>query len=303
MTHSLHLAVHLIFIVTFANFLLFPTMRTPWVALKDIRIVFLILYAVTSIIEPRINLSHLSHLCLLTAFISSAPNTPTNDSLSHFLILISFSIYFLQLLLPYSPTPLLLFPPFASIPPALELVSMLRAAFLRPWLYFLPAVLATCVILSISLRDPESSPLFTSSLPPIDFPDLRPTTPMTTRVAFFALFLLVVFLAVAFGLHCLIRNASRPSPPPLMDNSVAPSCDPGAVRVLHCAVLVYSAPRAFPPPLNVIPMVLVVAPAFLLKSLGQHAYAKQWSSWAETVLWRMIVLPVELIFAGIWRWK
>ncbi len=240
----------------------------------------------------------ISLLPILIAFLISVPVFPKQETFSHTLLLLSYCWSMLLLLLPFPPTPIYLFPPRGPLAVSLELRSLLVPAIFRPLILFLPLLLISQLLLShsIGMKDPWFLELVSGVIRQRVPPGPKPT-------AFYTLFILTSFFMVLFSTSSLIRHSfqretevtasSRAGRRPL-------GLSPEILRELLITTAIYSHPRTYPPPLNLISFVFVSIPCYALSVFGRDAEVLMR---LDTLLRNLFVLPFEVIIAGLWGWK
>jgi hypothetical protein len=197
--------------------------------------------------------------------------------------------------LPRAPSPSFLVSPQVTLP----LASLLWHQFTRTLypciLFYLPATSLAFFFLSIALKD--SIPHF-----PIDFTLTQPA-PMETRVAFSALWCILLFLVIISSVLLVLFSASLLS---ISSQTISPwdrySVAVGlqSRRVFASAVATYSVPYYFPPPFNLLQILFVYIPQHLSRLFGWKLSPV--IEQIESVLWHLTVGLLAFVVAGCWLW-
>ncbi|KZT06901.1 uncharacterized protein LAESUDRAFT_652672 [Laetiporus sulphureus 93-53] len=228
------------------------------------------------------SLSIIPPLLVLAAFLSHLPFAPSPDDFAYAVLFFAFSWIVLELHTPRSPSPLY-FLPFESILPLATLIwHGIFHIILPVVVFFLPALILSLLLLSTSLYDIFPSVMMSYASAP---------APIEARTAFLSLFA-VIFLLMICSLVMLVLIYPSLSSDEAVDRWDRYSKPVGlqARKALFRVVAAYSAPHLFPPPLNLIQL-LVRIPVMFLSTVG----GANWMPAAETVnkaLWRLTVAPL-----------
>lgn len=302
--HASDLLFHLVFLGIFSEILLSPAREYD--ALITWRDLLLIIYATASLSRHRPLATRLAQWLILISYLITIPTQPVQGMPSHYPLLFSFCWSLLLFLFPRGPTPILLFPLQLVLPSAVDFSSMLVPLIVRPLVYFLPLTFVALSLLSLSMDDPWSN--LAAGIDTYITPNYV-ITPYPTRQAFSLLFCIIFLLAISFSIHSLIRHASRP-PGHLSDRyDIIASTIPLSVdetRVSHRAVLTYARRYPFPPPLNLACLILVTIPRAVVRIVTgklQRDDGTEWLGRVEAILWGVLVLPCDIVVAGLWGWS
>ncbi|KAF8343009.1 uncharacterized protein EI90DRAFT_3031052 [Cantharellus anzutake] len=300
-SHAVDILFHMLHLVNFTIFLL---QSDPIPFDHTWQTILLVIYAFASMTPLRPAAIQMSLFPILVAFVVYGPHIPDPGSFSYTLLLLSYCWSILLLLLPFPPTPIYLLTPRGALSASLEFRSLLVPAVFRPVLFFLPLILISLFLLSNGLGGPDPwslSPLLDT---PAIISGLIPSAPPPTRIAFFILLVLSFFFAALFAASSLIRHSTRPGNEMVASSRTGRrSLSPEILRELLIATTIYSRPRRYPPPLNLIPFVLIVLPRYATRLFGKRDTVERFFTHVDTVLWSTLVLPLEVIIAGLWRWR
>lgn len=224
----------------------------------------------------------------ILAFIFTLPSVPFPEDMSFTILLLAVSLHIIQLHLPLLPGPLYILPPNRSLPLAFVFKSGFGRILTPTIAFFLPAFLLSTYMLSFSLADTFLRSFLVSSISTVV------PTPMETRAVFLILPLLV-FVTAASSFF-ILGNAI----PPISESELAGwdrySRPIGHVarQSFYRAVVAYSAPFSFPAPFNLIQLVLIRVPLFLLQFFGLSG---ELCRKIERGIWRVFVGPVAVAAA------
>ncbi|KAF5382922.1 hypothetical protein D9757_006370 [Collybiopsis confluens] len=208
-----------------------------------------------------------------------SPYLPSPKNLSFNLLLLSLVMHILQLHALVLPSPSLLFWPERCLPLAALISSSVFGTISKVVLFFLPFFFLSFYFLSYSMSHIYfwQSSLLSMTLP----------SPVVTRevalwlasVSFIIIFLSILMLSPSFALSPRTR-----SPWDRYSTSIGQE----ARTRFYSAVVRYSRPYPFPPPFNVVHFILIVFPAYSLRSLGvSRSFFRRF----EKFLWRLLVGP------------
>lgn len=231
---------------------------------------------------------------VLLAFASSLPWTPYQDDTSYSVLLASLSLHIIFLQLPYTPSPLHLFPADQALPVAVLIWHGVSRVFFPVLVFFLPGVLLTVFLLSTSLSDTLFQPFVLFTLNP---------SPMEARTAFLLLFALLFTLLLCSLLVLALVYPSVTFGPQGRSRWDRYSLPIGleARRTFVRTIVAYSTPYKFIPPLNVMELVLFRFPAIVVRSLGRRFLMDELTR-PRRVVWRVFMGPFVLLAAGAWLW-
>jgi len=245
------------------------------------------------------SIQHLPFILVLLSFVFALPSVPLPSDTSFMVLYIALAVQILFLHFPHPPSPLFLFPCHQSLPLSVILTHSMSHMFIPIVLFFLPVLLLAALLLSLSLADSTLKLSLTNMLDP---------SPMHTRAVFLALFAAAVILL----LLCLIMGAAKFPSLSVADKSVTPygqSWDRysrrvglDARRAFVRALLRYSNPYYFPPPLNLLHLLFVRLPCTVLSVFGKSGPSLHLEV-VEQILWRVTVGPFVGVIAGIWLWN
>ncbi|KAH7915366.1 hypothetical protein BJ138DRAFT_121927 [Hygrophoropsis aurantiaca] len=286
--HAVALAGQLAALVALAHYLLYPPrfVITLDVSEQGPREIFLLIMAAASLSSPW-SWRMIPSVLIFLAFILRLPGVPTPGDLSFATLLLAFYFHTIVLHLPNAPGPMFLLNPQSALPLSSLLLHGVTQVFLPIAGYFLPALLFASWLVSNSMQD--------TFLAQIGFQ----ATPMDSRIIFLLLFATEILLILyAFGMGLLTFR------PPLSAHSSRWDRYSGTlgVQARKCFIrsLVTYEKYTFPPPFNLLQLLLIRAPAtllFLYKD-GQFSSIRA----ADRVLWRITVGWIGLLMSGIWLW-
>ncbi|KAJ3990532.1 hypothetical protein F5890DRAFT_21836 [Lentinula detonsa] len=223
----------------------------------------------------------------LLAFVFKLPSAPFPSDFAFNILLLSIALLLVQLHLPFSPSPFLLFWPERSLPLAVLIVNGILGTTLKVLMFFLPVLLLTILFLSYALSDVFLLSSFAHG-----------PAPMPTRELFF---ILAVFTFISMVLSVFILVPIFPTPA-----RKSASWDQYSVSIGHKArvqfyhsVIRYSKPYPFPPPFNILHWVLISVPAH---ALPYFDISISFLFVLQKILWRVVVGPfVVIISARSWQ--
>jgi hypothetical protein len=300
--HFIDLFLHFLYIFLLLAYLLIPHYWPPvykghvW----DATPFLLIIYAFSGLLQAS-SIQALPYMAVVLAFGFYLPDAPAAGEGGFDLLIFAFVLHILFLHLPVAPTPLLLLKPESSLPLASLLRRGFSDAFLPVLAFFLPALGLSSFLLSVSLKD-----VFLQIAPHFAAFTITDEAPVETRTGFLALYftldvlfiasLVMLVLNVASTAATITGNISRWD---RYGNAVGAD----ARRALIGAVAQYTPSGTsvypFPPPLNLLVVILVRAPTTILRKLrimdGLNLRAV-----GERVLWRIFVAPPAAFITLIW---
>jgi hypothetical protein len=251
-------------------------------------------YSISSLLNPSTFL--FAPLVLVAgAFLLSLPETPYPGDTSYSLLLGALILHVLLLHLPRAPSPNFLVSPQVTLPLATLLWHQFTRTLYPCILFYLPAMSLASFFLSIALKD--SIPHF-----PIVF-TLPQAAPMETRVAFSALWCIIVFLMITSSVLFVLFSASLLS---ISSQTISPwdrySVAVGlqSRRIFATAVATYSVPYYFPPPFNLLQILFVNIPQHLSRIFGWKLSPV--NEQIEGILWHLTTGLLAFVVAGCWLW-
>ena len=277
MLHLLDLFFNLIYFFALVHFLLDPPTARTVVGWRERWLLF---YATTQLVGTW-SMYLIPYLILILSFLPVLPFAPEPGHSTFSVLHVAFALHLLCIHLPNPPSPV-----FLSQSRMLPLSTLLFRAATRVYLpllfFFLPALVVTTVILSLSLVDPFFPPQL-----------LRVTSPMETRTVLLA----VLIGEVVLLYHSFIIMSITFGHPISPGDVHSPSKFPDAIRfqaqkALNLAVVRYANP-AFPPPFNIIKWFCIQLPGFVFRDRKSQEFLRV----LEKILWRVVVGPFGLIGA------
>lgn len=288
-------------LVTLAHFLLYPLTKpiiTGSLKQQEQREYFLTLFPIALLARPW-SIRVFSFLLVLFSFMFSLPSVPFPDETLYMVLYLALALQIMFLHFPHPPSPLFLLPVHWSLPLSVLLTYSVSHMFLPVILFFLPVTLLAVLLLSASLADTTLKFFSLMTLDP---------SPLQTRTVFLILLAAVLLLLL---LSLIVGAAKFPSISMTADNSRSPHGQKwdrysrrvglGARKAFIRALVRYSQPYYFPPPLNLLHLIFVRFPWLVLSLFGQNGPFLHLEV-AERMLWRVTVGPVIWVVAGIWFW-
>ncbi|EKM60989.1 uncharacterized protein PHACADRAFT_247263 [Phanerochaete carnosa HHB-10118-sp] len=191
--------------------------------------VSIVVYCLARVLQRR-SLMQVPYFIVALAFLSSLPFTPHPNDMGYNALLVALSLHILQLHLPYPPSPFYLLPFQQVLPLSLLIWNGVSNIYLPVLALFLPALLLTLVLLSLSLAD---STVFIATL----------ASPLEARSAFLLLLLILLFLLIFSAGMLILVYPSVSSPDTTSPWDRYPrSLGLGARRAFISIVLAYTAP-------------------------------------------------------------
>ena len=225
----------------------------------------------------------------LLSFCLAYPLVPLRQTDAYRTLLLSFGLHIIQSLLPYSPSFSSLAPRSSSFAISSILHNLFGRVFIPAIRLFIPYFLLLLVLLVVAIRDE----IFFHALTASDFG------------MYFLIFLIVSLSSLIIS---LALSSSSVTPAPLRHPDVPASWDLYGTNVglltryhFFSTVFRYSAPYYYPAPLNLLQLVLVRLPCFVLLLSRQKRGVSWIRGTMEPILWRITVLPVALVVGVAWR--
>jgi len=250
---------------------------------------FLMAFSVASLARSW-TISSLPFLVVFVAFSSCLPSHPVPGDISFNVLLVALALHTLQLHLPSGPGPILLFPFHACLPLCALLASCLSRVIFPVLALFLPVMLLTWISLCLSLKD--NFPLNAAF-------HLLPS-PMQTRVGLLAM----LGIEIALLIPALLTPLVLTGPFSQRNHSVrswdrySETIGLEARKYFVRAVIAYSTPHTFPPPLNLLPLFLQLPSS----TLRIHGDPSSVPAVLERWLWRITVGPVGFVVSLLLFW-
>lgn len=217
------------------------------------------------------------------SFLFSLPYPPSPGDFSFTVLLWGFFLHVLQLHLPNPPSPLFLLPKRRALPFAVFLSQRLSSILYPVMLFFLPTFLLASFLLSISLVDTFGVLFIYRWTQGI----LQLPSPTETRLALFTFFVTVVGLTV-FSAFALATSPDSHVEVSHSWGQYSEQIGLTARKSYYRAVKLYSGPHIFPPPFNILHLLVIRIPGFLLRTRLPVA---------EKILWRITVGPFVVLSA------
>ncbi|EGN97214.1 hypothetical protein SERLA73DRAFT_183873 [Serpula lacrymans var. lacrymans S7.3] len=299
-------AIHLVdlisrtaFIIVLAQYLLYPP-AIFYISLgtsaQGPREVFLTIMSAALLFRSP-SIRTIPSLLIFLAFILTLPSVPSPGDSSFAIMQMAFISHVLLLLHSSEiPSPLFLCFIKQSLPMATLLFHGLTRIFFPFVLFYLPALIISTFLLSISLADTFFAGYTTLSFQP---------TPVDTRFAFFCLFILEPLLLIAsLGMAAATFHSSASSANDLKGwDRYSKPIGLTARRSLLRAARSYAAPYTFPPPLNLVHILAIRLPRVMLYLFGQeHSVVYAAMGWMERWLWGSCVGTLAVLVSGLWLW-
>ena len=288
----------LLLLITLIHFLLHPP--TPSIVtgyLKQLgpRESFLMLFPMT-LLTRAWSMRELPFALVWFSFSFSLPSVPHPGDTSFIILHFALIVQIILLHFPHPPSPLYLIPCHQSLPLSIFLTHSMSRMLVPIVLFFLPVLLLATLLLSFSLADEGIM---------LSFIETLDSSPIQTRTVFLVLFAAVTLLLL---LSLFVGAAKYPSLSNT-DQSVTPfgQCwnrysrrvGLDARRAFVHALLRYSKPYYFPPPLNLLHLLFVYLPGAVWSLFGMKEPSPHLEA-VERILWRISVGPLVGATAGIW---
>lgn len=251
------------------------------------------IYSLSRILSQRSYSTLPFLLTLLAVCLSTAP-IPGLGETGYSLVLVALSVHILQLHLYYPPTPILLFFPERTLPLATLLWHGVSQIFIPATLFFLPALLLTMFLLSLSLSDVVG----------LILPLAVEPSPLEARSAFVALFTLLFGLLICSLVMLVLIYPSLSSKPRSASgwDRYSDAIGLTARRAFAKAIVTYSSPYLFIAPFNLLQLLFIRIPAAVFV-LTQAKGLRHRLRAVERVLWRISVGMLSCVVAGLWLWN
>ncbi|KIM85412.1 hypothetical protein PILCRDRAFT_817424 [Piloderma croceum F 1598] len=299
--HFLELVGEFLLLISLIHFLLYPPTQpivTGYLKQLGPREFFLILFPI-ALLARAWSMRDLPFVLVWSSFAFSLPSVPYPGDTSFMILHIALFVQIMFLHCPHPPSPLYLIPCHQSLPLSILLTHNTSRMLVPIILFFLPVLLLATLLLSFALADEGLKLSFIDTLDP---------SPMQTRTVFLVLFAVVTLLLL---LSLFVGAAKYPSLSNI-DQSVTPfdrrwnrysrRIGLEARGAFVHALLRYSKPYYFPPPLNLLHLLLVRLPGAVWSLFGMKEPSPHLEA-VERILWRISVGPIVGATAGIWLWN
>jgi hypothetical protein len=256
--------------------------------------ILLCIYAAAHMLLHR-NIRGIFFGLIVLAFIAVLPVVPMPGDGAFELMSFSFVLHVILLHVPFLPNLMLVFAPDRSLPIATMLWQSVTQAWLPILGFFLPALILSMGLVSMSLADTFPILLLT----------YIPEAPIETRAAFLSLVLLLLFFVGSSILVAIVVFASTPSQPSHQTipwDRYGKSVGLNSRRSFIQAVIAYqpspSSPHPFPAPLSLLPVLLIRGPQQILRLLGRRDFNLVLGR-SEQYLWRLTIVPLAAVLTAI----
>lgn len=291
--HLLDLSMCLGYLATLSRYALSPPNKDTDAAPVSPTVLdwILIVYSFVQVLKRQSLMTIPFVLTLLALLLSMVP---TFSDIGYSLLLVSISLHILQLHLCYPPGPMFLFPPEQTLPLATVLWHGVSRIFFPVIMFFLPALLLTVFLLSVSLGD----------VLPVISPFSVTPSPLELRSALVVLFTILFGLLICSLVMLILVYPSLPSrtEPPRPWDRYSNSIGEAARRAFAEAVVNYSSAYLFIPPFNLLQLALVRWPTLALRYVNKPQLEAQVQI-SERVLWRFTVGLLACGASIIWIWE
>lgn len=294
--HMLDLVLFLLYFAALVHYAILPPVLPggPVQHLRPgMREVFIMVYASAQLFSSW-DITIVPFIFTLLAFLACLPSVPRPQDGAYSVVLFTVSLHLLQMHLPRSPSPLMLFPFDLALPLAALVQHGIFRVFIPVIAFFLPALLLALFLLSTSLSD---------ILMHLSANFIANASPLEARTAFLTL-LAVLFILLLCSLMMLILvypNLSSQDPLPARWDRFSRPIGSEARRAMVAVIAKYSQPAYFPPPLNLAHFILIRIPSWVWGSLGRTRW-QGWMSSIEDVLWLALVAPVAFAVSVLYLW-
>lgn len=299
--HAVDVFIQLVYLALLSDYILRPPGRAiiaTTLNSSTAKQVFLMIYSTASLLRPPLTFLVAPFVLVAGAFFSSLPQNPLPGDTSYSILLCALPLHVLSLHLPRTPSPNFLVSPKVTLPLATLLWHEFTRTLYPGVLFYLPATLVAFFFLSVALED--SIPHFLLTLSTL----AGLPAPMEARVTFTVLWATLVFLMIVSSVLLVLFSASRLAP--ISSQAVCPwdrySVAVGlrSRRIFATAVAAYSVPYHFPPPFNLLQVLLVHIPRRLLRLFGRKEAPV--IEQVEGILWNLTTGLLAFVVAGCWLW-
>jgi hypothetical protein len=291
--HALDLILHLLYLVALIRFVTYPpgapTLFLPTFPLLE---AFIIAYAIGSLVRSTFY-SFIPSVLVLLSFVICFPTGPIPGDVSYNFLLVAIVMYLIGLHLPSAPNPIFLSHLKHTVPLSVFLWDSFKRAFCPILFFFIPVVLLSVYLLSFSLANTLFQGLQSVSI-------IAPA-PIETRATFLTFVAIVLTLFVTSLILSTLNFSSLSGPGLDPWDRYSPRIGFESRRAFAQVVAKYSAPRYFPTPFNLIPLLLIKFPALVFRVMKRSEWREHlWR--VEEGIWMILVMPLSMLSAGIWLW-
>lgn len=292
----------ILLLAVLANYLLYPPFESIFKGdyrFSGLREYFLTWWPVALLARPW-TLKNAPALLTLLAVLFTLPATPLPEDSSFMLLHLALVSQILLLHFPLPPSPLFLLPPHETLPLSLLLTHSISHLFFPTFIFFLPILLLSAVLLSLSLTDT------TFRLTLFSMTDAPPMQTRTVFLLFSAFVIIILFLSLVAGAAEFPALSTAGEPKSLNGtrwDRFSKRIGLDARRAFVSSLRRYNPQDSyyFPPPLNILQVLLVRLPGlmvFVFRGSKPPPILKT----VERALWRATVGPIVCIAAGLWLW-
>ncbi|THH21456.1 hypothetical protein EW146_g89 [Bondarzewia mesenterica] len=259
--HAVDMLLQLGYLGILIHYILRPP-QLPVITLYSSRIgareILLIIYSAASVCRTWTSYS-MPFILVSSAFLFSLPSFPSSGDTSYIVLLVAFILHILLLHLPRPPSPNFFVKSHVSLPLSTLLWYEFTRTVFPVFVFYLPALLLSSYLVSISLID---------SIP--HFPRVAGliSAPMETREAFLALWtILACFVVISTSLLVLFSASllSLPQRPSSPWDRYSQPVGLQARRIFVSTVTAYSTPSFFPPPFNLLQFIFIRLPMLVAR--------------------------------------
>lgn len=293
--HLLDLLLHTVFLVLLIWYIFSP----PTTPLDEdagrltpgVREIMMVVYSFSEVCRAKSTFIPAAITFLSLA--SHLPSVPLANDVAFGGLLVALTLNVLQLHVPVHPSPIFLLPPSDVLPLSTLVWHGMSRIFLPVMAFFLPSILIFFFLLSMSLSNILSTiPFLTNNCGP---------SPLEARTAF--VFLLVILLGIMICsiimlilVYPFYSSTNASSTWDRYSHSVGLNARRAFVRV----VIAYSGRKIFPPPFNLL-YLLVAVPKAIFRLVGAER-PLVWFDKLQDVLWHLTILPCSLVAGSFFCW-
>lgn len=285
-----------------ANYLLYPPFESIFKGdyrFNGYREYFLTWWPVVLLARP-LTWKSAPALMVLLAILFTLPATPLPEDSGFMLLYLALVVQTLLLHFPLPPSPLFLLPPHETLPLSLLLTHSMSRLFFPTLVFFIPALLLSTTLLSLSLIDT------TFQLTLFSMTDASPMQTRTAFLLFGALVFILFFLSLVVGaakFPVLSTTDESNSPNGTRWDRFSKRIGLDARRAFVSSLLRYNPKDSyyFPPPLNILQVLFIRLPGLML-FVFRGSKPSPILKTVERALWRATVGPIACIVAGLWLW-
>ncbi|KAI0361699.1 hypothetical protein OH77DRAFT_1391910 [Trametes cingulata] len=287
--YLMDLVTYIVYLGIMYHFVNYPPSLTP------ARRTLLLLYALGKVSQPWSS-STVPPLIVLLSFVPRFPSPPIAGDFTFSTVHWAFFYEVILLHLPTQNSLLFLFQPDRVLPLAVLAWRGLGGIFTTA-VYFLPGLLFSFIVFALSFSDwgPWLRAQSIVTYPP----------PFDTRVTLFTLFVTMLLfqcclLVYSVSVHPFLAAYEDLNPQPW--DRYTKSVGLAARRAFARQVRLYSTACYYPTPLNVVQVLLVRTPRFIVMLSGRNRSLLEKIAIVDRVLWRIVVGPGAFILSGLWLW-